>query len=107
MAYHEIIHTEIWCDFPGCNEYLMFSNEGWEKIEKMIKAIGWTHFSFPSEEDEYGITTKNLIFCSNCKAKEILPNQIHKCIYMKRTKKGKPSQYGSVLECVFCGRLKR
>lgn len=104
MSYHQIFQIEIDCDFPGCDEYLTFSNEGQEKISKMIKAIGWTELSFPSDDEDYGQT--NLNFCSNCKDKEIPTKEDHDCIYIRKTKKGKVSALGSVLECVFCERIK-
>lgn len=104
MSYHQIMHIEIYCDFPGCDEYLLFSDEGREKIRKMIKAIGWTELSFPSDDEDYGQT--NLNFCSNCKGKEIPTKEVHDCVYIRKTKKGKVSALGSVLECVFCERIK-
>lgn len=106
MSYNQIPLVEIDCDFPGCDECLIFSEEflGREKIRKMIKAIGWTELSFPSDDEDYGQT--NLNFCSNCKDKEIPTKEDHDCIYIRKTKKGKVSALGSVLECVFCERIK-
>lgn len=103
MTCHQIIQEsiEISCDYPGCDECLFFGDEGWEKIKKMIRAIGWIDISFPGEEDK-----EYLDYCPNCKEKETPINEPHVCIYMRKTKKGKPSEYGSVLECVFCEKLK-
>ena len=103
MGYNQIIYIEIECDYPNCNEYLLFSNEGGEKIQKMMRSIGWTSISFPGEnkyDEEF------LCFCAECKKKD--PNLIenHKCIYMRKTRKGTPSEYGTILECYFCRRLK-
>ena len=105
MAYQETRQIEITCDFPMCEEWLLFGPEGWDKIEKMIYAIGWTHISFPSEDKTERL--KYLTFCSDCKKKE-LPldsgvNKNHHCVFMRTTKTGKPSEYGTVLTCYYCG----
>jgi len=105
MSYHQIIEIEISCDFPGCDEYLIFSDEGWEKVSKMIKAIGWTWLDFPGDDENYIQT--HLDFCPGCKDKEIPVSEAHDCVYMRKTKKGKLSHYGSVFECYFCGKLNK
>lgn len=104
MSYHELIQIEIRCDFPGCDEYLLFGHEEWEKISKMIKAIGWTSISFPGGASD--LVDESLDFCSECKNKDVLSIEDHNCIYMRKTKGGKPSYLGSILECYFCGKLK-
>lgn len=108
MGYNEIILIEISCDFPGCEECLVFGNlvhlEEWDKIRKMVKAIGWTHISFPSKEKGYGNDT--LMFCPVCKKKELPLKEKHDCVYVRKNKKGELSYYGSVLECYFCGMIK-
>ncbi len=106
MGSHQIVHIEIDCDFPGCDEWFGISNLGFgvgTKIEKMMFAIGWTSISFPGENKYEG---ECLYFCAKCRGKDPRLIKKHKCIYMRKTKKGKPSEYGSVLECYFCGRLK-
>ena len=107
MSYQQIPLIEIYCDFPGCDESRIFSDEfmGLEKINKMIKAIGWTELSFPSDDEDYGQT--NLNFCPDCKDKKMPINEDHECVYIRKTKKGKVSNYGSVFECIFCERLKK
>ncbi len=99
MGYNQILHIEIECDFPGCDEYLEFSNEEWEKIDKMIRSIGWTYISFPGEERH---NKKCLYFCARCKGRNLNLIEEHVCILMRKTKKGEPSEYGSILECYFC-----
>jgi len=99
MTLGQVVHIEISCDFPGCDEYLLFSNKGWGKIKKMIYAIGWTSISFPGEnkhEEEF------LHFCARCKGRNLNLIEDHECIFIRKTKKGKPSEYGTVLACYFC-----
>lgn len=104
MSYKEIMHIEIGCDYPGCDEYLLFGHEEWKDINKMSRAIGWTHISFPGESKDG--PDEGLSFCSNCKNKELPVKEKHVCVYMRKTKKGKVSYYGSILECYFCWKIK-
>ena len=103
MGYQEIINIEISCDFPECDEYILFSYEGWEKIGKMIRAIGWTHIDFPGENEN---TPEALDFCADCKNKDPDLIKNHNCVFIRKTKKGDVSFYGHTLECYFCGRKK-
>lgn len=104
MGYNEVMHIEIDCDYPGCDEYLIFGCEGWERIKKMMQAIGWTHISFPGEEKG---RSESLYFCAECKKKDPGSIKKHDCVFIRMTKKGKPSDYGTILECYFCGRHPR
>lgn len=103
MSYCEIIHVEIYCDFPGCDQWLLFGDEESKNIVKMMRAINWTGISFPSEER---YRDKNLDFCPACKYKDLPEDEKHDHVYMRKTKKGKPSDRGSILECYFCAKIK-
>lgn len=103
MAYNEVINIEISCDFPGCDEWLLFGHEGWSKIGKMIHAINWTWITFPGEVKGMAET---LCFCAGCKEKDPGDIKEHKCVYVRRTKAGKPSDYGKILECYYCEKIK-
>ena len=104
MTYQQIISVEVFCDFPECDEYLLFAwEEAGEKIQIMMRAIGWTSISFPGEKK---YEQECLDFCAECKEKDPRSIKEHECIYMRKTKTGKPSEYGSILECYFCGRKK-
>ena len=79
-------------------------------IVKMAKALGWSFIDFPGEE-RWG--TAYVASCPECSADEEkgiikeATDENHNCIYIRKTKTGKPSEYGKYLTCFICGKIKK
>lgn len=95
----------IECDYPGCDETILTEDiapGNCVPCEKTLNARGWAFITPPASSD-------SLAFCPDCKNKELPTDQkreVHDCIYASYTKKGKPSELGSIQRCLLCDGLK-
>lgn len=77
-------------------------------LRKAIQVLGWAYVDFPGEEGETSIYS-----CSECVAKAKKGIEVeatddnHNCIFIRKTKTGKPSEYGKELSCFICGKFKK
>ena len=94
----------IECDYPECGNTTISEDiapGNWWPDERVLNAKGWTFITFHKTW---------LAFCPKCRDKKLPTDQerkFHNCVYETFTKKGKPSDHGSIRRCYICDGLDR
>ena len=109
MGMYQVYGWGIGCDMPDC--YACFEILGLDEgIVKMAEVIGWVFIDFPGEQS---YTDSHVVACPKCTVDEEkgivkeATDDNHDCIYIRKTKTGKPSHYGKYLSCFICGKIKK